>query len=772
MIKRFFYIILISLMMGSPVFGAAYTAYFADDGTDNIVDTWDVSECTEGDPCNTFTEMNKAIQDFSSSGNTLTIYLNSADTWTLTSNTGILIYRSNVTIDAETWGGGTRAIIDGNASYPNDQNVFVINVGGASAYETVSNITIMGVRIQNVHDTSSSVERGGGIIFNGYQNFGNTATVQNCQIVDMGSDSIRIYRVANSGGTSTAIKLENNLFDGARWYNHITGLGNAVQMISTNDGVSYGHEARYNVLKESHGEGFGALGFSVIEYNVISNTKNPAIYWEPYTGTFSVTSVIRYNLIWNDSNGTHDFANTSAIRIDDESNTGTNTSVNIEIYGNVVAGYYMGIDLRNRSGNSHWGSVKAYNNTLIDGYRNFVVNYPAEFNAFDIRNNISVVNSDVASSAVHQVVWNTGTYPVSTTIGPNFWYGDSYTSEANLPADWRDGTNVFGASNPFSKTSGWRSLTTAPAMSNFTPSGTAIDSANAADLTSYDDLVSSSSAYEWTDVPTTGAFTLIDQDVAGEEDFGAIVVSAGSEPIAPSPDPMTFATAPSGLSTTEIDMTATTASDDTPPISYNFDYDPASDSCGSNADIGTGGTDSGWQSDDTTYTDGTLQVNQYYCYNVQARDADVPTAGTVSSTAGAYTLAAVPAAITFENEGANSVEILAHDENGNPAATPETTFAIQCVSASPADTNWENKWVQADGTAGGSAAWMTDAAITALTLSGMDDGTIYGFRSKARNGDSTETALGTLSYASTTGAPTPPPLVTGLGIVAAGCKFE
>ena len=254
-------------------------------------------------------------------------------------------------------------------------------------------------------------------------------------------------------------------------------------------------------------------------------------------------------------------------------------------------------------------------------------------------------------------------------------------------------------------------------------------------------------------------------------EFSAIVEGGSQEPAAPTPDPMEWSVEPAGLSTTEIDMTAITASDETPPIEYAFDFDVDSDNCGSDADIGTGGTDSGWQSADTTYTDGTLQVNQVYCYTVQARDSDAPTSNTASSSVKAYTLAATPASITFENEGANSVEVLAHDENGNPATNPITTFAIQCVSTNPADANWEGKWIQADGSAGASEAWMTDAAITALTISGMDDGTVYGFQSKGKNGDGTETVLGTLSYATTTGAPTPPPTVTIRGGKVTGGKI-
>ncbi len=77
----------------------------------------------------------------------------------------------------------------------------------------------------------------------------------------------------------------------------------------------------------------------------------------------------------------------------------------------------------------------------------------------------------------------------------------------------------------------------------------------------------------------------------------------------PTPDPMTFATAPAETGVTSIDMTATTATDAWPsnPVEYMFESTD-------------GGGFSGWQAS-VFWEDGNLEENTSYTYRVQARDA-------------------------------------------------------------------------------------------------------------------------------------------------------
>jgi hypothetical protein len=219
---------------------------------------------------------------------------------------------------------------------------------------------------------------------------------------------------------------------------------------------------------------------------------------------------------------------------------------------------------------------------------------------------------------------------------------------------------------------------------------------------------------------------------------------------APTPSPMTFSSNPNNVSATQIDMTATTASDPSGPVSYNFDS--VTGTCGGNA--GTGGTDSGWQTS-TSYSDSELEVNKCYAYTVQARDT-VPNTGTVSVTVQLYTSAAVPSAPTLGSAGATTFGITIN-ANSNPSATE---YAVHFGTPSPDDTDWNGKYLDTDGTPSDTAVWMTKATIDAITVSGLNFATTYYVEVKARNGDNEETSYSSQSNISTTGdltAPTPNP---------------
>ena len=210
---------------------------------------------------------------------------------------------------------------------------------------------------------------------------------------------------------------------------------------------------------------------------------------------------------------------------------------------------------------------------------------------------------------------------------------------------------------------------------------------------------------------------------------------------APTPNPMTFATAPDDASATSIDMTATTASDPLGGIEYQFDFEACS------SDGGDFASDSGWQSG-TTYTDTGLEVNQCYGYRVRARDANQNTTS-YSSAVEAYTAANTPGKPLFIPLTQTTAKIN-NDENGNPLANPATTFAAQIVNSSPNDVSWEDMYIDTSGNATSTAVWMTDSQLESLTISGLTSGTSYAVQVKARNGDNDETSFSTASDGSST----------------------
>lgn len=83
-----------------------------------------------------------------------------------------------------------------------------------------------------------------------------------------------------------------------------------------------------------------------------------------------------------------------------------------------------------------------------------------------------------------------------------------------------------------------------------------------------------------------------------------------SDPGPPTPNPPTFASAPTAISDTKIVMTATTGQDGSGPVEYYFDEVSGN----------PGGTDSGWTIN-PVYTDTGLNPDTRYSYTVQMRDA-------------------------------------------------------------------------------------------------------------------------------------------------------
>lgn len=100
--------------------------------------------------------------------------------------------------------------------------------------------------------------------------------------------------------------------------------------------------------------------------------------------------------------------------------------------------------------------------------------------------------------------------------------------------------------------------------------------------------------------------------------------TSGPDTTPPTPDPMSFASAPAATGTTSISMTAATASDPS-GVEYYFECTAG------------GGHDSGWQ-DGATYEDTGLQPDTTYTYRVKARDKSANLNETAfSSTASATT---------------------------------------------------------------------------------------------------------------------------------------
>ena len=236
-----------------------------------------------------------------------------------------------------------------------------------------------------------------------------------------------------------------------------------------------------------------------------------------------------------------------------------------------------------------------------------------------------------------------------------------------------------------------------------------------------------------------------EEDGAGD-DLAAIVSdsvtnnSTQGDTDPPTPNPAEWSVVPVASGWDSIDMTASTGSDPL-PISYFFDFDETMTDCGSD---GTqfDATDSGWQLEDTTYTDSGLYRNKCFAYRVQMRDSNQNT-GTASSFSKIYTWALKPGTPSLSNPTSTTLDF-AHNNPGNPNQNPTTLFAVQCTATSPTDSTWQGKWVNASGNPVASEVWLSDATWDAITIGNLTNVPVpvtYDFKSKAKNQDGFETAL-------------------------------
>jgi hypothetical protein len=177
---------------------------------------------------------------------------------------------------------------------------------------------------------------------------------------------------------------------------------------------------------------------------------------------------------------------------------------------------------------------------------------------------------------------------------------------------------------------------------------------------------------------------------------------------------MTWQTPPVALSTSELTMTATTASDETPPIEYFFFFWPEG---------GEGGDSSGWQMT-TTYTDDGLAANTVHTYSVNARDGAIP------HNPGIYSLPVSTATHLEAPTGLAAGEIT----SGSIEVTAAGTFTNLTLGQSGLYFEWE---LAAGGDPVGNSGWVQTTTVSA---GGLAPETDYTFRVLARNQDEIQTA--------------------------------
>lgn len=243
-----------------------------------------------------------------------------------------------------------------------------------------------------------------------------------------------------------------------------------------------------------------------------------------------------------------------------------------------------------------------------------------------------------------------------------------------------------------------------------------------------DDFCAPDSQQSYLSVPVTAGNTYLIRVSGWNGATGdySLTVTGPTDDQPPSPDPMTFETAPAGISTAQIEMVASEATDVySLPIQYRFDCIGG----------GTGGTDSGWQTG-RVHTDGGLELNTAYTYCVRARDAR-GNQTTSSEPVTGHTLAVAPGAVEIDHVGATSLGVVLHPGE-NPA---HTELAIHCTATT--DSSWAGRFVNAAGYPSDSPTWQSAADWGAgFAIRGLTDEVEYCWQLRARNGDGVETDYG------------------------------
>lgn len=205
-----------------------------------------------------------------------------------------------------------------------------------------------------------------------------------------------------------------------------------------------------------------------------------------------------------------------------------------------------------------------------------------------------------------------------------------------------------------------------------------------------------------------------------ENDLSGIpttVMVAFPDATPPSPDPMTWATAPYAASTSSISMAASTATDLISPPVYYYVQETSGN---------PGGSSSGWVAS-TGYTDSMLQANTRYAYRVKARDSySVPNETAYSAAVAVYSLMPTPTGAAAMTVAATEVGLSAMGSFPNLS---EAQSGVKFISPTPGGNGGIDEWIK----------------TTTDTATGLTPNTEYVFQVKARNGDAVETSLGLVS---------------------------
>ena len=431
---------------------ATHNWYFSNNANGNAVGNDTTGNGSISRPWKTLSKAQKIINTLGS-GDTANLYFDRGDKWTVSTGQTEYHFRVNVggpRVHIDAYGSGNKPVFDGSIT---DFSTTAFDGSGTPAYRRFyrffdfrrNNCSVSNVEIKNVY--------GNAIFLKG----GDYFTLSNSEIHNIGYSAILV--ASTTGGKNNLVeynkiylcqqlhrygKVAANMWGGAV---HFTATGHGAASMCKNNMI------RYNLVFDIYGEGIIAPN-STIEYNVIGDTSSIAI--DLAVQDFdALTAVARYNFVMMSDWSSSIFDNMAdsaphGIRVFDELTGGDNSAADISIYGNIVINRGYGIQLYcydggdTSCGQGPYGSIKIYNNTIIDSRNiNLMITNPDEFLAVYIYNNSSILYDRLSSKHANMVdigvnwdidynhFWTKG----GSSNVPNVWRTNCVISDPELPGE-------------------------------------------------------------------------------------------------------------------------------------------------------------------------------------------------------------------------------------------------------------------------------------------------------------------------------------------------
>lgn len=383
---RILTLLTITMLCSLPLLAnaATYNWYFSDDAAGNAAGNDTTGDGSIGNPWKTLSKAKTQI-DTAGSGDTVNLYFDRGDTWTVNTllnlqTHGFEVESDNPIVNMDAYGSGDRPCIDGGITDFSTVAETNSDTGPLRWSEIFRfsrpNCSVSNMEFKQVY--------GDVIEFRGATGF----HLSYCNIHHFGQAATKVETVS----MENAIIEYNTVHTGQQLFRFgkRSGWGGGISFSSQTIACK-NNTVRYNLVYDIYGEGIFNPG-SITEYNVVGDTYSVAIYAPSFRYDAS-DAIIRYNYVISSNSPVYRTWGFNGIGVIDENVGGSNANADIEIYGNIVINRCSGIYAKNSldPGNP-FKSIKIYNNLVIDcSNGNYIVSQPSEFTEGHIYNNSSIL---------------------------------------------------------------------------------------------------------------------------------------------------------------------------------------------------------------------------------------------------------------------------------------------------------------------------------------------------------------------------------------------